>query len=224
MFQATALEAARPMREVIYLQIREAITTGVLKEGERLIESELAAQLKASRTPVREAIRMLESERLVESVPRRGVVVKGVSIDDIIEIYRIRQALEVMAFKAAAENIGPAQLSQARRYLDDSNRHLREKNFEVYYADNEAFTNVIVKACRMPRTIQLISSYRDHLRSFRKVTLSDPARQQEVICQHSDILSAIEAKDTERVSTLVFEHLEGALAVCKRYREGMVTK
>ena len=71
----------------------------------------------------------------------------------------------------------------------------------------------------MPRVIQLISTYRDHLRSFRKITLSDSLRQREVIRQHADILGAIRERDVSRVGKLVFEHLDGALTVCRRYRE-----
>jgi DNA-binding GntR family transcriptional regulator len=218
MAQLIAVDEMRPIRELVYEYLKNAIGSGEIPSGERLNESELAVRLSVSRTPVREAIRMLESDGLVESVPRRGVVVREIDISEIIEIYMIRQALEVIVFKAAARHILPEELEKARACLRDAEARLAEKKFEEYFLTNELFTNTIVEAGRMPRVSQLIGSYRDQLRRYRKVTLSDPVRQREVIRQHSDILDAIEARDVERVGELVFEHLQGALDVCKRYR------
>ena len=216
MFEVLTLEEVKPIREIIYTQLRGAIIAGTIKDRERLIESELALRLKVSRTPVREAIRMLESEGLVESLPRRGVIVKGMNIEAIVEIYKIRQALEVMAFKSAAEQITNAELAQARRHLMESQIHLEEKNYEAYYTDNECFTDVFVEASRMPRAIQLIASYREQLRSYRKVTLSDSVRRLQVVKQHGEILNAVENREAALVAELVFAHIDGALEVCRR--------
>jgi DNA-binding GntR family transcriptional regulator len=220
MAQMIAVDDIKPIRELVYDYLRDAISSGEIPSGERLNESELAIRLNVSRTPVREAVRMLESDGLVESIPRRGVIVRAIDIAEIIEIYMIRQALEAMAFRSAARYITSAELQKARQYIRDSEACLAEKKFEEYFRANELFTDTIVEAGRLPRVRQLIGSYRDQLRRYRKVTLSDPVRQQEVIRQHSDILDAIETKEIERVGKLVFEHLEGALEVCKRYRAG----
>ncbi|MDR1978928.1 MAG: GntR family transcriptional regulator [Synergistaceae bacterium] len=213
-----ASEDIKPIRELVYDYLKDAVGSGEIPSGERLNESELAVKLNVSRTPIREAIRMLESDGLVESIPRRGVVVRKIDISEIIEIYMIRQALEAMVFKSAARHITPEELEKAKKHIRDSESLLAEKKFEEYFYTNELFTDTIIEAGRLPRVRHLIGSYRDQLRRYRKITLSDPARQQEVVRQHSDILDAIEARDVERVGRLVFEHLEGALEVCKRYR------
>jgi DNA-binding GntR family transcriptional regulator len=215
---AIAPEDVKPIRELVYEHLKEAIGSGEIPGGERLNESELAGRLNVSRTPVREAIRMLESDGLVESVPRRGVVVRAVDISEIIEIYMIRQALEVMVFKSAARHITSQELEKAKRYIQESQSYLEAKIFEKYFRANELFTETIIEAGRLPKASQLIGSYRDQLRRYRKITLSDPLRQQTAVRQHQDILDALEARDDERVGHLVFEHLEGALEVCKRYR------
>ncbi|MDR3229983.1 MAG: GntR family transcriptional regulator [Synergistaceae bacterium] len=223
MAQMIAIEDVKPIRELVYEYLKNAIGSGEISSGERLNESELAVKLNVSRTPIREAIRMLEADGLVESLPRRGVVVRNIDISEIIEIYMIRQALEVMVFRSAALRITPEELEKARRCIQEAESRLTGKKLEEYFLINELFTNTIVEAGRLPRVKQLIASYRDQLRRYRKVTLSDPGRQQEVIRQHSEILGAIEAREIERVGALVFEHLEGALEVCKRYRSAHVS-
>jgi DNA-binding GntR family transcriptional regulator len=213
-----APEDIKPIRELVYEHLKEAIGSGEIPSGQRLNESELAAHLNVSRTPIREAIRMLESDGFVESIPRRGVVVRAIDISEIIEIYMIRQALEVMVFKSAAHHIMTQELEKARQHIQESQAYLEGKNFEKYFRANELFTDTIIEAGRLPKVRQLIGSYRDQLRRYRKITLSDPARQQAAVRQHLGILDALEERDSERVGKLVFEHLEGALEVCKRYR------
>ncbi|MDR2175215.1 MAG: GntR family transcriptional regulator [Synergistaceae bacterium] len=218
MVEAIAPEDVRPIREIVYEHLKKAIGSGEIPGGERLNESDLAVRLNVSRTPIREAIRMLESDGLVESLPRRGVVVRAIDISEIIEIYMIRQALEVMVFKSAALRIAPREIEEARQHIRDSQTYLEEKKFEEYFHANELFTDTIVEAGRLPKTRQLIGTYRDQLRRYRKITLSDPVRRQTVVRQHLDILDALGKRDVERAGKLVFEHLEGALEVCKRHR------
>ncbi|MDR2180594.1 MAG: GntR family transcriptional regulator [Synergistaceae bacterium] len=220
---AIAPENIKPIREIVYEHLKEAIGSGEIPGGERLNESELAVRLNVSRTPIREAIRMLESDGLVESVPRRGVVVRAFDISEIIEIYMIRQALEVMVFKSAARHITPQELEQARRHIQDSQSCLKTKNFEEYFRANELFTDTIIEAGRLPKTRQLIGSYRDQLRRCRKITLSDPVRRRTAVRQHLSILEALEERNVESVGNLVFEHLEGALEVCKRHSSAIST-
>lgn len=217
MLEALSAEELKPIRELVHVQLRDAIISGEIRNGERLIEADLAERLNVSRTPVREAIRMLESEGLVESLARRGVIVKNFRIDDIVEIYKIRQALEVMAFQSATEHVTPYELQKAASHLADSQRHLKEDAYELYCEDNESFTEVLVKASRMERTMMLIATYRDQLRNYRRMTLASVSRQQTVIKEHSEILEAMKRRDAELVRHLVFIHLQGALEECKQY-------
>jgi DNA-binding GntR family transcriptional regulator len=160
---------------------------------------------------------MLESEGVVEASPRRGVVVREIGISEIIEIYMIRQALEVLAFQSAARRVTPEELAKAEKYLRDAEGFLAEKNLEAYFQATERFTATLIEAGRLPRVAQLITTYRDQLQRYRKITLSDPERQKDALRQHADILDALRARDPERTGRLVFEHLEGAMKVCERY-------
>lgn len=96
------LDSYKPLREVVYETLREAIRTGALPPGERLMEIQLAEELGVSRTPVREAIRKLELERFVVMLPRRGTYVANLSLKDINEVFEIRAALDGLAAGLAA--------------------------------------------------------------------------------------------------------------------------
>jgi DNA-binding GntR family transcriptional regulator len=156
---------------MIYDRLREAVFNGELKPGDRLVESELGHRMSVSRTPVREALRKLEMEGIVEYLPRKGVVVKGFSREDIIEIYSIRQALEVMSALAAAERITPEELAFLRTCLDNAERHMACGDNEAVFKDHQEFTDALIAGSKMPRLIQLIGTYREYLHRFRRITL-----------------------------------------------------
>ena len=99
------LDEYKPLRDVVFENLRGAIVEGRLKPGERLMEVQLAEQLGVSRTPVREAIRKLELEGLVVMLPRKGAYVANMSLKDLIDVLEIRASLEGLAASLAAERI-----------------------------------------------------------------------------------------------------------------------
>ena len=109
------LDSYQPLREVVCETLREAIISGVLRPGERLMEIQLAEELGVSRTPVREAIRKLELEGFVIMIPRRGTYVADLSIKDINEVFEVRSALDSLANGLAAERITEEELEQMER-------------------------------------------------------------------------------------------------------------
>ena len=111
------LDGYKPLRDVVFETLRDAIIKQVLKPGERLMEIQLADEMGVSRTPVREAIRKLELEGLVVMVPRKGAYVAGVSMKDIHEVYEVRAALEMLAVSLAAERITDEELDALERQV-----------------------------------------------------------------------------------------------------------
>ena len=111
------LDGYKPLRDVVFETLRDAIIRQVLKPGERLMEIQLADEMGVSRTPVREAIRKLELEGLVVMVPRKGAYVAGVSMKDIHEVYEVRSALEMLAVTLAAERITDEELDALERQV-----------------------------------------------------------------------------------------------------------
>ena len=113
------LMESRPIREVAYEVLKHAIITGEIPAGERIVETEYADRLHISRTPLREALRKLERDGLVEYVMRRGVVVRAFTLDDVEEIYTIRNALEMLTLPAIIAKATADDLADLRAQLSE---------------------------------------------------------------------------------------------------------
>lgn len=111
------LDNYKPLRELVFESLREAIIIGKLSPGERMMEIQLAEEMGVSRTPIREAIRKLELEGLVVMIPRKGAYVAGVSLKDIADVFEIRRALEGLAAELAAERASDEEFEEMERCL-----------------------------------------------------------------------------------------------------------
>jgi len=200
----------RPIRDIVHEKLRTAILKGHLPSGERLFDTQLATQFGVSRTPVREALRMLEQEALIVVTPRRGTIVSSLKQEDAVEIYNIRAVLEGLAVKLAAQNITPQQIVQLREKLEKM-RPLPE-NLEGYMAVHAEFNSVLIGASRSPRILQMVSSFASQLRNLRNISLTTPARQLLAWKEHCAIIDAVESKDAELAELLARRHVENAKA------------
>ena len=118
------LDNYKPLREIVFETLREAIITGVLKPGERLMEVQLAEEMGVSRTPVREAIRKLELEGFVVMVARKGAYVAGISLKDVTDVFEIRAALEGLAACLAAGRASEEDLEEMERAVANRSAYL----------------------------------------------------------------------------------------------------
>ena len=125
------LDGYKPLREIVFETLRDAIINQVLRPGERLMEIQLAEEMGVSRTPVREAIRKLELEGFVVMVPRRGVYVAGISMKDIHEVFEVRSALEALAASLAAERITEEELEEMERRLVEEAKETEDRKSVV---------------------------------------------------------------------------------------------
>ena len=125
------MNAYLPLRDVVFNTLREAILKGELKPGERLMELQLASKLGVSRTPIREAIRMLEQEGLAVTVPRRGAEVARMTEKDMEDVLQIRAALDELAVQLATEQITDEQFEEALQYA-------RHKQVYIYQREPRA--------------------------------------------------------------------------------------
>jgi len=147
----------KPIRDMIYDSIRQAIFEGELKAGDRLVEKELAEKMKVSRTPIREALRKLEAEGLIRHVPRKGVVVKDFTKEEIIEIYSIRQALEALAITYTIKNITKEEIKKLKDIINKM-RELTDKDDTInLFKTSQEFNDILLGSCKMPRLIKLIN-------------------------------------------------------------------
>lgn len=192
--------------------MRDAILKGELGAGDRLIETEVASQLEVSRTPVREAMRMLEKEGLVEYAPRRGIFVSAFTRQDIIEVYSVRAALEALAVSFSVTNITPAEVQQLKDTVAEMRDYTDSGNIGALCQSAKRYNDILVESCRASRLIGLISTYQGYLSRFRAVTLGGKERSLQALREHEEIILAVERKDAAKAQELVKEHLMGALA------------
>ncbi|MCF7935554.1 MAG: GntR family transcriptional regulator [Synergistales bacterium] len=221
----SALEQLRPrevapLREDIYKVLREAIFRGELEAGDHLVETELAERMGVSRTPVREALRRLEAEALVEHVPRKGVVVAGVTEDTIIEVYSIREALETLAITFSKDQATEKELARLDELVEEARRHSHDGEDDALFDAMRSFSELLVETCKRPRLIRLVHTYHNYLQPLRSRGLRNHERRDVAIDEHAEMVEALRRKDEEWAVEVVRRHLRGARQACLRsFRE-----
>ncbi|HWR30998.1 MAG TPA: GntR family transcriptional regulator [Negativicutes bacterium] len=204
------LDSYKPLREVVYETLREAIRNGALTPGERLMEIQLAEELGVSRTPVREAIRKLELERFVVMLPRRGTYVSNLSLKDINEVFEIRAALDGLAAGLAAERITEDELEQMERLLVEIADHIEQHNNQKIVEVDEAFHDILYRASRNERLVGIIYNLREQFARFRSVSINYPGRLHNTLEEHRQLVEAIAQRNPEAAQQKAREHIENA--------------
>lgn len=203
----------KPIREIVYEGLRKTIISGVIPVGERIVEKEYAQKLNISRTPVREALRKLEEEELVESVHRIGVVVKRISKEDVIEVYKIRHSLEVLATITAMEHITKKEMEELEALLDLTEQKNREGDVKEVIRLFGEFNSLIYKASRMKRLASMITKLNDYIGKFRDISITDDERRKKALVEHREILKAISQKNAKDIDRIIEKHLNISLDI-----------
>jgi len=201
------------MRETIYKAIKQSIIDGKLAVGDRIVEKTFAEAFRVSRTPVREALRRLETEGHVEYIPRTGVIVSGISKADVIEVYKIRKSLEAMMLEEVIENIDELYLKRLENYIDTAKSDVANEDISVVMEHYESFNTILLEVAQMPRLAAVLSQIKEYVFRFRRISASKETRRSEVAREHENILGAIKSKDLELAISLNNAHLDQSLYV-----------
>ncbi|MGL5513392.1 MAG: GntR family transcriptional regulator [Sporomusa sp.] len=204
------LDSYKPLREVVAETLREAIASGILRAGERLMEIQLAEELGVSRTPVREAIRKLELEGFVVMMPRRGTYVADLSIKDINEVFEIRTALDVLAAGLAVERITEEELEQLERLLVEIGELLEQGDVDKLVESDSQFHDVLYRASRNDRLVGIINNLREQFTRFRSISIKYPGRMQDTVNEHRRLVEAIASRDIDLAQQIAREHMENS--------------
>ena len=204
------LDSYKPLRELVFENIRQAIVKGIFAPGERLMEIQLADDLGVSRTPVREAIRKLELEGFEVMIPRRGTYVANLSIKDINDVYEIRISLDVLAAGLAAERIEPEELEELNRLLLEISEAARTGPMDKIVRLDTAFHDVLYKASRNDRLRNIINNLREQITGIRGTSMRYPGRLADTLEEHRALVDSIAARDSERAQAAARIHLENA--------------
>jgi len=205
------LDDYKPLRDIVFENLRQAILEGKLEPGQRLMEVQLAEQLGVSRTPVREAIRKLELEGLVIMLPRKGAYVANVSLKDIIDVLEIRASLEGLAASLATERIRDEELEKLKTIAEEFKQSLvNNENIEIQLKKDVEFHECIFNATNNKKLVQLINSLWEQVYRFRVTYVSDVDMSSKILEEHQNILDAISKGDPELAQKYAIEHIERA--------------
>ncbi len=202
------------LRERIVARLRDAIIAGDLAAKTRLMEPELARQLGVSRTPLREAIRHLEVEGFLTTIPRVGTFVSEVSARDVEDTYAIRAVLEGLAARQAAENPDPAKAPALRASLAELAQ--KTSDHRVYHEVAGRFHEVIFAFSRNQRLQAMYQSLTYQVSRFRGLSLAMEKRPEVSLREHRRIVAAILSGWGGEAERLMRAHIEGARAVLRQ--------
>ena len=198
-----------PLRDVVFNTLRDAILTGKLVPGERLMENQLAEKLGVSRTPVREALRMLELENLVELVPRKGAQVLDMSEKDIVNILEVRSALEGLATSVACKKMTKEDLQQLKNMEVDFEKAVAENDVERFVDIDEDFHDLIFAATENDKLINIFRNLRIQLYRYRMAQAkNNETSMSTIVAHHRSIIRAIENHDAEEGASIAQGHIK----------------
>ncbi len=174
-----------------------------LKPGEKLLQEKLASQLGVSRTPLLKALQMLEHELLVESIPRRGMYVKKLSVDEMNEIYEVREAFECMAVKLTIRKLTPAKLEKLKKkwqpFVNNNNI-----DFKAYQAADESFHSLLFELAGNQVLKKAFDLSFIHSRVIQMGLMRPP---EVTLPEHLQLLEAIEQKNENLAVQLMSQHI-----------------
>ena len=199
------------LEEMVFLRLEEEILAGELTRGTSLGEIALSKRLGVSRTPVRGALHRLAEEGLVEILPNRGATVIGINIDDLIDIYRIRERLEGLASALAAKRTTPDEIARLTEALDLAEFYISKNDTEHIKELDTVFHSIIYSASGSRFLAMTLSELHRKIKSYRKRSLAVPGRLTVSTEEHREILKAIERGDAEEADRLTSLHVRRAL-------------
>lgn len=207
-FAAPAAGHASPRRHKFARSvIRAAILGGALPTGTKIPEPAVIEALSISRTPVREAFRLLEGEGLIAYSPSRGVIVRGLSRSDLVNICEILETLEPLAAHLAAERATPAQVDEIRNALDLMQFHSGRKQWAETTKQGIRFHELVYEASANDRLKATLIDLRAYVRAARETSLATPGRGEKSVDEHAQLYEAISAHDAERSAEIARHHI-----------------
>lgn len=211
----------RLLREHVYVGIKNAIIGGEFEPGKRLIEEKLAEDMKTSRTPVREAIQKLEKEGLIYRLPRGGFAVKGVTEEEVDEVFGIRGILEGYAGFLATERMEEEELNALEDIVAKEEACLLNMNSDEFIRLDGEFHDILYKAAKNTRLYTLLNDLRDYMYRYRVIIQRYQRKAALAVQDHREMITSIKNKNAKQVEKLVRKHMtRGKDIIKKKIRQG----
>jgi DNA-binding GntR family transcriptional regulator len=196
-----------PIGEMAYVSLKEAIVKGRLHPGQRLVESALSDQMGISRIPVREAIKKLEQDGLIEKLEKGGFIVKNPSREEIEETFGIRACLESYAAAITTRRMDASTLDRLEDALDKYRDALKQKDIAKMTQLNNRLDEIMYRTPKTKKLYALIGNFRDSISRYRKALLTRMDYAAISLSEHEEIVQAMKEGDGEKVEKLVRKHL-----------------
>lgn len=220
----------KPIQETLisiraYENIREAIISGQFPPGTKLTVDMLCNELNISRTPVKEALVRLEREGLVENIPRRGMFVAKISIEDAIEIYELREVLEGFAVRKLCENIDEDTLKTLKELIDEGEKYISQDKLKKYSDIDEKFHKTIWDKSGNKRLFKILENIRSQIRLLMTSSVNIPGRADASLKEHKNIIKALEERNPDLAEEYMRIHIRNTREVAlKNYLEKISMK
>lgn len=197
-----------PLRDVVFNTLRQAILTGEMKPGERLMEIHLANKLGVSRTPIREAIRKLELEGLVIMIPRRGAEVAQITWKNLKDVLEVRKALDVLAIELACERMTEEELQKLYRACETFKETTKTGDLRKIAETDVTLHDIIVISTGNNRLVQLVNNLSEQMYRYRFEYIKDISQHERLIKEHNDIYESILNRDRKSAADAVRRHID----------------
>lgn len=207
---------AAPLRQQIVTLISEAIAAGEFKPGERLVERDLCDRYEVSRTVVREALRHLEAQGLIDMVPNRGPVVATVSAEEAVSLYEVRASLEALAARSFAQRATAEDRDRIQAAMETAEEQLFSADMAVRLSAKDQFYDALFDGAHNATIGQLLRTLHARIRMLRSLSLGSPGRSEETLAELRATVAAMLDGDGESAAQLAKQHVDNACAVVLR--------
>ena len=187
--------------------VRERILKGEYEIGEKIKENQIATELRVSRTPIREAFKILENEGLIDYVPNRGCFAKGFTKQDVEDIYAVREALEALAVNWAVDRITEKEIAALEEQCDLMEFYTKKKDRKKVLEMNSSFHDIIYASARSRFLAQVLRSYKEYIDKTRKSIFYEQSYLESILVEHRAILDAIKDRNKERAAAAMTKPL-----------------
>lgn len=201
----------RTLHDELVDRLRHMIIEGELAPGEKLSEKALCERFDVSRTPLREALKVLAAEGLVRLVPNRGATVAKLTLDDLEEAFPIMGALEAVSGELACAHITDGEIARLEKLHDEMVEKYRAGDLRTYFKLNEQIHQRILEAARNPTLAEMQRSLSGRIRRARYMANMSAERWAEAVAEHEAILAALKSRDGALLGTLLKNHLANKL-------------
>ncbi len=210
---------SKPIREIAYETLKHAIITGDLPAGSRIVETDYAERMHISRTPLREALRKLERDGLVEYMLRRGVIVRAFTIADVEEIYTIRNCLEMLTLPAIIQNATAEDIARLRAILNEMDPLTEAGDVANLSPRARRFHAELTAISGLKRTIRAIEGQDEYITRFSALSIAKEDRRSAAHQEHHELVNLVEKKDLEGFQQLMHKHIERSKETCLKALE-----